>query len=86
MAGFAGGFGPRAVLSFLVGRPMKLGIMAGIFQRYSYALGSGTIKASIAGDCAPRAVFASRVRRPMMLCIMAGGYGPDGQLQWHVQG
>ena len=71
-AGFAGGFAPRAVLSFLVGRPMKLGIMAGIFQKYSYALGSGTYNASIAGDSAPRVVFAFVVRRPMMLCIVAG--------------
>ena len=50
---------------------MKLGIMAAIFQKDSYALGSGTFKAGIAGDFAPRAVF-SLVRRPMMLGIMAG--------------
>ena len=70
MAGIAGVFAPRAVLSFLVGRPMKLGIMAGILQKDSYALGSGTYKAGIIGDCA--AVFSSLVRRPMMLGIMAG--------------
>ena len=37
-AGIAGDTAPRAVLSSLVGRPMMLGIMAGMVQKDSYAL------------------------------------------------
>ena len=68
MAGFAGDLAPRAVLSFLVRRPMKLGIMAGIFQKDNC---SGICKAGIAGDYAPCAVFSSLVGRPRMLVILA---------------
>ena len=55
-AGIAGYNTPRAVLSFLVRRPMKLGIMA-VKDSCS---GSSMYKASFAGDCAHRAVFSSR--------------------------
>ena len=74
-AGIAGYNTPRAVLSFLVRRPMKLGIMAGIFLKDSCS-GSSMYKASFAGDTAPRAVFSS--------CSQAydalhhGRYGPQG--------
>ena len=49
---FAGDYAPRAVLSSLVGRPMMLGIMAGMEQKDSFALcpGSDMYKAGIAGD------------------------------------
>ena len=47
-AGFAGYNTPRAVFSFLVRRPMKLCIMAGMVQKDSYALFPG--KAGIACD------------------------------------
>ena len=60
---------PRCAL-FLVGRSMKLGIMAGMPEGQLCAC-SGTYKAGIAGDNAPRAVFSTLVRRRMMLCIMS---------------
>ena len=71
-AGVAVDIAPRAVLSSLVGRPMKLGIMAGMVQKDSYVLGSGMDNAGIARDIAPRAVLSSLVCRPTMLGIMTG--------------
>ena len=47
-----------ALLSSLVCRPTMLGIMAGMVQMDSYALGSGMYKAGMAGGNASRAVFA----------------------------
>ena len=86
----AGGFAPRAVLSFLVGRPMQLGIMAGFFQKDSYALGSGTHKVGFTGDSAPCAVFLSlwsgprcAASRPVLdllvvLCLLCATTGALG--------
>ena len=60
---------------FLVGRPMKLGIMAGLFQKDRFALFpcSDMYKAGIPGDNAPCAVFAG-MRGSLFgaLCIGTG--------------
>ena len=79
-AGIAGYNTPRAVLSFLVRRPMKLGIMASIFLKDSCS-GSSMYKASFAGDCAHRAVFSSPSQAYDVL--HHGRYGPEGQLHWY---
>ena len=58
-AGIAGYNTPRVVLSFLVRRPMKLGLLAGIFLKDSCS-GSIMYKSGFVGCAAPRAVFSSR--------------------------
>ena len=59
----------RAVFSSLVRRPMMLGIMAFMDQKFRDSV---IFKAGFAGYNTPRAVLSFLGRRPMKLCIMAG--------------
>ena len=88
-AGSAGDITPCAVLSSSLAGAMKLGIMACMVQKDSYALGSGMYQVGIAGDIAPCAVLSSLIGWLMMLGIMGGIVHMDSYAflwQWHVQG
>ena len=75
-----------ALCSLFVFTSKMLGILVGILlegQLCSLAVTRSRLLLLVTlhlALCSP-----SLVGRPMVLCIM-GSYGPEGQLQWHVQG